>query len=241
MKVEIYSDIACPWCYIGERRLARALAAFPGASDVEVVFRPYQLDPAAPERARPVAEYLAKRFGRPADAMLARVTQEAAGEGITMDWDRALAVNTLTAHRLLRLAEREYGAATQRALMERLFEAHFARGGDVADHALLTELAASVGMDAERVRVYLASNEGEPELRAELQAARARGVNAVPTFILDEQYAVEGAQSASTFLQVLEEVQRRSLAAVPDAERADDAEQADDACADGACVVGERA
>jgi predicted DsbA family dithiol-disulfide isomerase len=232
MKVEIYSDVACPWCYIGERRFARALAALPGGDDVEVVFRPYQLDPGAPAAAVPIAQYLARRFGRPVDDMLARVTGEAAQEGITMHWDRALAVNTRTAHRLLRLAEREYGADVQRALMERLFEAHFTAGGDVADHALLIELAASVGMDATRVRDYLASGDGDAELGEEFAAARELGVQAVPTFVFDGQYAVSGAQPASTFLQVLEEVQQRSAAATA----GDDA--AADACADGSCAVG---
>src|SRR5690606_15920826 len=117
MKVEIYSDVACPWCYIGERRFARALAAFPGAEDVEVVFRPYQLDANTPHQAVPMAQYLERRFGRPVNDMLGRVTSEAGREGITMNWDRALAVNTRTAHRLMRLAEREYGAEVQRALM----------------------------------------------------------------------------------------------------------------------------
>ena len=117
MKVEIYSDVVCPWCYIGERRFARALAAF-GGGDVEVVFRPFQLDPAAPTAAEPIARYLERRFGARAGSMLGSVSAAAAAEGITMDWDRALAANTRTAHRLLGLAEREYGAGTQRALAE---------------------------------------------------------------------------------------------------------------------------
>ncbi len=231
MKVEIYSDVVCPWCYIGERRFERALAAFPGAAEVEVVFRPYQLDPSTPETAQPIAEYLQRRFGRPAGGMMAQVGAAAAGEGITVDWDRALAVNTRTAHRLLRLAEREYGPAVQRALMDRLFDAHFSRGGDVSDHAQLTELAAAAGMDADRVRAYLASGEGAEELEAEFAEARALGVQAVPTFVFDGQYVVEGGQPASTFLQVLEEVQR--LGAAASSAGTDDAA----ACDDGVCAV----
>src|SRR5690554_4302487 len=100
MKVEIYSDIVCPWCYIGDRRFARALAAFPGAAQVDVVYRPYQLDPDAPEEPIPLKSYLERRFGRPVDGMLQRVSETAREEGIEMDWDRALSVNTLTAHRL---------------------------------------------------------------------------------------------------------------------------------------------
>ena len=208
MKVEIYSDIVCPWCYIGERRFARALAQFEG--DVEVVFRPYQLDASAPAQAVPLPQYLASRFGRSAHEMIERVTREAAGEGISMDMPNAQAVNTRTAHRLARLAEREYGAEVQRALVERLFDAHFTRGLDVSDHASLTALAAAVGMDAERVREYLASGEGERETGEELDAARRLGIGAVPTFVIDGQYAVQGAQPTSTFVEVLGEVGRLS-------------------------------
>jgi predicted DsbA family dithiol-disulfide isomerase len=212
MKVEIYADIVCPWCYIGERRFERALAAYPGSEDVEVLFRPYQLDPAAPATALPLRDYLERRFGGPADGMMKQVGAAAAGEGITIEWDRALAVNTFRAHLLLRLALAENGPAVQRALLERLFAAHFTEGGDVSDPALLTRLAAEAGMDEERVRGHLASGEGEAELRAELAEARSLGIRAVPTFLIDEQYLVEGAQSPSAFLQALEEVERRSAA-----------------------------
>lgn len=238
MKVEIYSDVVCPWCYIGERRFARALAAFPGAEDIEIVFRPFQLDADAPAAAVPIAQYLERRFGGPAGDKLAQVSAAAASEGIAFDWDRALAVNTRTAHRLLRLAEREYGAAMQRALMERLFDAYFSRGGDVSDHALLTELAVAAGMDAARVRAYLASDEGAAELEAEFTDARQRGVQAVPTFVFDGQFAVSGAQSASTFLQVLEEVQQRAQAAAAPGAAAGESGDEAEACADGACAVG---
>jgi len=229
MKVEIYSDVVCPWCYIGERRFARALAAFPQADRVDIVYRSYQLDPEAPAQAVPLKQYLARRFGAAVDGMLARVTQTAAAEGIVMDWDRALSVNTLTAHRLLGLAEREYGAAVQRALFEKLFEAHFTRGVDVADHEQLADLAASVGMDRARVRAYLASDEGLAETREALEHARRIGVRAVPTFVFDGEFAVEGAQPASVFLQVLEEVASRNAPG--------EAGEADEACADGACAV----
>ena len=240
MKVEIYSDVACPWCYIGERRLERALAAFPGGADVEVVFRPFQLDPSMPDRATPLTKHLERKFGPGMTARLGHVRSAAAGEGITLDFDRALAVNTLTAHRLMRLAEREHGAAVQRALADRLFEAYFASGGDVSDHALLASLAEQVGMSAARVREHLASDEGAAELQAELRAARELGVQAVPTFVFDGTYVVEGGQPASTFLQVLEEVQRRSAgeAGEQGGERTDiDGDGADEACADGACAV----
>jgi predicted DsbA family dithiol-disulfide isomerase len=235
MKVEIYSDVVCPWCYIGERRFQRALAAFPGAGSVEVVYRAYQLDPGAPEEAVPVREYLRKRFGRPVDEMLRRVTENARGEGIEIDWDRALSVNTLTAHRLLRLAEREYGPAVQRALVEKLFASHFSLGGDVSDPELLAGLAESVGMDGARVRAYLASGEGLEETRAEIDRARDLGITAVPTFVFEGRWAVQGAQPASTFLQALEEV--ASQVAAEGSAGGSVRDDAGDACADGSCAL----
>lgn len=228
MKVEIYSDIVCPWCYIGERRFARALSGFPHADDVEIVFRPFQLDPGAPTAAVPTAQHLAARYGARAEAMMQNVTQVGASEGITFRFDRALAVNTRTAHRLLRLAEREHGPAVQRALAERLFDAYFTQGADIGDQAQLVALAASAGMDAERARAYLASGEGDAELGAELEEARALGVQAVPTFVFDGQYVVEGGQPASVFLQVLEEVERLGKAAAV-------ATPGGETCSDGAC------
>ena len=207
MKVEIYSDISCPWCYIGEKRFAAALASF-DEPDVEVVFRPYQLDPGAPTKPRPLLAALREKFGVGVPQMLARVTDAAREEGIEIHWDKAVAVNTLTAHRLLRLALQEHGAVVQRALAERLFKAHFSDGGDVGDLALLTELASAAGMDRERTRARLESSDGLAATRAEIAHAQELGVRAVPTFVFDEQYVVEGGQPSAVFGEVLREVAR---------------------------------
>ena len=203
VKIEVYSDVACPWCYLGERRLARALKKFPGRDDVDVVFRPFQLDPTTPERAAPLLDDLERKFGAHAREMTAQITETGSKEGIDFDFDHALAVNTFTAHRLLRLAEREYGADVQRDLACKLFEAHFEEGADVGDPGELTALAVEVGLDARRVAAYLASDEGVAETRAEIAAARELGITAVPTFVIDGQYAVQGAQPPEIFLQVL--------------------------------------
>jgi predicted DsbA family dithiol-disulfide isomerase len=205
MKVEIYSDISCPWCYIGEKRFATALASY-ADRDVDVSFRPYQLDPEAPTDPRPLTSALREKFGANVQQMLDRVTNVARGEGIEMHWDKAVAVNTITAHRLLRLALAEYGADVQRAVAEKLFDAHFTRGGDVGDRELLVALAGSAGMDADRVQQYLDSDDGLAETRAEIEQARAIGVRAVPTFVFDGQYVVEGGQPAAVFADVLREV-----------------------------------
>jgi predicted DsbA family dithiol-disulfide isomerase len=229
MKVEIYSDIACPWCYIGEHRFKRALAAYPRADQVEVVYRSFQLDPSAPASPVPLLAHLEEKFGARVHEMLGRVGDAAQGEGIAIDWERAQSVNTLTAHRLLRLAEHDYGAEVQRALVEKLFEAYFTRGGNVADPELLTELAAQVGMDRARVQEYLATGEGAEETRYEIDQARRLGISSVPTFVFEERFAVPGAQPASTFLQALEQV-----AAHLASEGAED--NGDEACADGRCA-----
>ena len=226
MKVEIYSDVVCPWCYIGERRFERALAAFP--EPVEVVFRPFQLDPGAPVEAIPLTRYLERRFGQRMDAMTGHVSEAAASEGIRIDWESAQAVNTERAHRLMRLAEREHGAEVQRELAGKLFDAHFTRGLNVGEVETLAELAVSVGMDGDRARAHLASDEGVEELRAEMAGARELGVRAVPAFVFEGMYVVEGAQSASTFLQLLEKVREE----LPAGEPAGGA-----GCESGACAV----
>ncbi len=233
MKVEIYSDVVCPWCYIGERRFARALSAFPRAGEVEVVFRPYQLDAEAPVTPRPLLESLGRKFGSRVPEMLSRVSGAARDEGIEMRWDEALAVNTLTAHRLLRFAEHEYGPAVQRSVAERLFDAHFTRGANIADPALLAGLAAESGMDEERTCDYLETDEGLREVTAEIAEAQRLGIRAVPTFVFDGRYIVEGGQPAPTFLRALEEVARLGREAAIEAAADDGA----DACADGTCRV----
>lgn len=230
MKVEIYSDIVCPWCYIGERRFQRALEAFgPAARDVEVVFRPYQLDPSAPMEPGPLRERLAMRFGQSAVGMMDRVTESAAGEGIDIDWESAIFANTITAHRLMWLADREYGPAVQTELAEKLFELHFTRGGDVSSARDLTEAAVAAGMDEARVTAFLASSEGLEEVRDQIESARRIGVVAVPTFVFDGKWAIQGAQPVSTFLRALEDVK------AAEAEKSAPAPDAD--CADGVCAV----
>lgn len=212
IKVEIYSDVACPWCYIGKARFEQALRAFPGADTVEVVYRPYQLDPGAPTEAEPMMAYLERRFGASARAMADRVMENARSNGLVMDYDRGLAANTLNAHRLMRLAEREHGRDVQGEVAARLFEAHFAEGRDVGSADVLTEIAQAAGMDASRVREYLASGHGTREVREDVEQAQRLGITAVPSFVLDGKYLVQGAQPMAVFLEALETVARESSA-----------------------------
>ncbi|PYP76250.1 MAG: DsbA family oxidoreductase [Gemmatimonadetes bacterium] len=203
MRVDIYSDVACPWCYIGQARFERALDDFPGKEHIEVRYRPYQLDPRAPMSAEPMYDYLERRFGARGRSMASHVIGIARGEGLEMDYDRGLSVNTLNAHRLLMLADREHGAAIQRALMRRLFDAHFSEGKDVGDPRVLAELAADVGMDPDPVRNYLETDEGAGEVHEAIAAAQRLGVSAVPSYVFDDKYLVEGAQPTELFLQAL--------------------------------------
>jgi len=212
MRVDIYSDVACPWCYIGQARFERALADYAGADDLEIRYRAYQLDPGAPMRAEPMLEYLARRFGARARTMANHVIEIGRAEGLMMDYDRGLSVNTLNAHRLLALAERDQGADVQRTLVRQLFAAHFAEGRDVGDPRVLSELAAGVGMDADAVRASLESDAGTREVREEIAAAQRLGVSAVPTYVFDEKYVVEGAQPSEYFLQALNTVAEQSSA-----------------------------
>ena len=203
MRIDIYSDVACPWCYIGLARFERALATFGGADRLDIRYRPYQLDPRAPTDAEPMFDYLARRFGASARAKAAHVVEIARGEGLVMDYERGLMVNTLNAHRLLILAEREYGPAAQRELLRRLFRAHFSEGQDVGDPRVLARLAADVGMDTDEARNYLETEEGTREVREGIAEAQRIGVSAVPTYVFDDRYVLEGAQPTELFLQAL--------------------------------------
>lgn len=248
IEVEIYSDVVCPWCYIGEHRFFQALEAFPGREKVEVVFRPYQLDPGAPQRAIPLTEYLGRRYGDRAQGMMSRVGAVAAEEGIAIDWDRALAGNTYSAQRMIRLALEEYGAGVQRALVERLFALHFSDGGDLTDPEKLVAEAAAAGMNPDRVRAFLDSDEGVWEIDEAFDRARALGISGVPTFVFNGQWAVQGAQRMSTFLQALEqaeeevakEAERTAAVAAESGDRGEAESSAasdSESCEDGVCSV----
>jgi predicted DsbA family dithiol-disulfide isomerase len=233
VKVEIYSDIACPWCYVGKSRFERALAAFPQGDAVEVVYRPYQLDPTAPEEPRPHREVLAAKFGPQALAMDDRLAQLGAAEGLSFDFDSVLENNSLLAHRLLRFALDEYGAAAQTRLKGRLMTGHFAEGLDIGDAVQLTDAAVAAGLDRTAVTAFLDGDALTDEVLADIDEARQLGITAVPTFVFEGQWAVQGGQETSTFLRVLEQVAKDT--AQPDPSTPTSAEDA--ACTDGACEV----
>lgn len=207
MRIDIFSDIVCPWCYIGKRRLEAALAEFEHADQVEVVWRSYQLDPSAPKgQSISTVEALGAKFpGGPEQVkeMLARTQGMAAEEGLEFGGN-SFHANTVDAHRLLHLALEEGGSVVQGALKEALFKAHFTDNVNVGEAAVLTTVATSVGLDADRVAQVLASDEYDDAVRADIAQAQAYGSTGVPFFVVDAKYGVSGAQAKEAFTQVLE-------------------------------------
>jgi len=202
--VEIWSDVICPWCYIGKRRFEQALAQFDGRDDVEVVWRSFELDPDAPTvTGRRVVEVLAEKYGvsvGEAAAMQARVTSAAAGEGLEYHLDRTQRGNSVDAHRLLHLAA-EHGLQSE--LKERLFRAYFTDGEVIGDHDTLTRLATEVGLPAADVADVLASDRYLDAVGDDEATAQRLGCRGVPFFVVDRRVAVAGAQDPSVLLELL--------------------------------------
>ncbi|WP_063794322.1 DsbA family oxidoreductase, partial [Kitasatospora sp. MBT63] len=197
------SDVVCPWCYIGKRRFEKALEAFPQAADVEVVYRPFQLNPLSSEAGEPSSQVYERKFGKPAQAIFGPLTQAAAAEGITFRMDDAIAANTFSAHRLIWFAARH---GLQSEVKEGLLAHYFTNGGHLADKAQLADVGVAAGLDRDQVEAFLASQDGVAEVRSELAEAAELGITSVPTFVFDGQVAVPGAQSPELLLEVMEKV-----------------------------------
>ena len=204
MKVEIWSDVVCPWCYIGKRRFEAALAQFEHRDEVEVIWRSFQLDPGASRNSElTVSQLLAGKYGMDitqAEAANARVTELAAAEGLEYHLETARYSNTFDAHRLIHLA---YRHDLQNEMKERLMRAYFTEGAAVGDAETLVQLASEVGIDADEARNVLNSEKYADEVRADEGKARAYGISGVPFFAIDEKYGVSGAQSTEVLLGVL--------------------------------------
>ena len=204
MKVEIWSDVVCPWCYIGKRRFEKALDQFDHRGDIEVEFRSFELNPSAPtDQQGNLEEALARKYGlslEQARAMNARVVEAAAGEGLEYRFDIAKRSNTFDAHRMIHLAAAE---GMQSAMKERLMAAYFMEGRAIGDRDTLVELAAEVGIDAERARATLDSEEFADEVRADEREAGELGITGVPFFVINRRYAVSGAQPPELLLKAL--------------------------------------
>jgi predicted DsbA family dithiol-disulfide isomerase len=216
--VEVFSDIVCPWCFIGERRFQRAvaeLATDPDFPGLDYVFRPFQLDPRAPKTGVPAVDAYARKFGGPdgAAAVIARVTTAAAEEGLEFHLDRAIRTNTADAHRLLWWALQTAGPDAQHLLAEQLMLAYFTDGEDIGDPDVLARRAASCGLDPGRARELLAEEKGLEALAVGLRRAAELGITAVPTFVVDATWSIPGAQDTDVFVRLLRRIAEKRHAA----------------------------
>ena len=204
MKVEIWSDIACPFCYIGKRSFDEAFAQFEHARETEVVWRSFQLGPGMPKQIKgDIYDVLAAKYGgtrEQAQAMNGRVSAMAEQTGLECDFDAIKPTNTLDAHRLVHLAGRHGLAAEAKEL---LFEAYFRDGLNVSDHGVLTGLADKLGLDPADVSELLATDLYATEVVAEQDEAHDLGISAVPTFVFDRKSGIPGAQTSDLLLEAL--------------------------------------
>jgi predicted DsbA family dithiol-disulfide isomerase len=207
VKVEIWSDVVCPWCFIGKRRFEQAAAAFP--HPVDVVYRSFELDQSAPVGAtETVTASLAQKYGGEARVaqLQQHVAQLAEEVGLRLRLDETLHTNTVDAHRLLHLALDRGGPAAQHTLQDALLAAYFEDVRDVSDPVVVREVATGAGLDAAEVDDVLAGDRYREAVSADIEQARAYGAGGVPFFVFEESYAVSGAQPTEVFAQVLEQV-----------------------------------
>lgn len=205
MKIEVFADIACPWCYIGEKRLREALARRPQIR-AELEWRAFQLQPGIPREGLPWEAFMARKFGGAGNMQraFAQVARVGAGDGLQFNFERvARAINTLDAHRLILWAA-PFGKSFE--LAEAMFEAHFSNGRNLNALGDLLEVVASVGLGAEAAKDFLASGELEDRVEQDQQLAARFGIGGVPFFVFDRQYGLSGAQPLEVFLQVLDKV-----------------------------------
>jgi predicted DsbA family dithiol-disulfide isomerase len=238
LRVDIWSDIACPWCYVGKRRLETALQAFARRDAVEVVWHSFELDPQAPtENAQNMRDALARKYGRSAEQaqdMMDAMTQTAAGEGLTYHFEQTRLTNTFLAHQLLHLAAER---GVQDAMKERLLRAYMTEGRHVGDLDTLVALAAEVGLDSAEVRAALAGGQYAPDVRRDEAQAHALGITGVPFFVLGGKYGVSGAQVPEVLLGALQQVWAETH---PAPLTLIGAAAPVEGCEDGSCAVPER-
>jgi predicted DsbA family dithiol-disulfide isomerase len=211
MKVEIWSDIACPFCYIGKKKFETALEQFEGKDEVEIIYRSYELDPNAPVQAeQDVHDMLAAKYGmtrEKAQEMNRNVADQANAIGLPFDADGMKLTNTHNAHRLAHLANK-HGKMSE--MTDRLYKAYFADSLHVGEQDTLTKLATEIGIDTAEVASLFTSDSYSQEVRADEQEAASLGIRGVPYFVIDRKYGISGAQPSETFLQALQKVQEEN-------------------------------
>ena len=213
MKIEIWSDIMCPFCYIGKRHLEKALETFPGRDSVEITWKSYQLDPTIPmsfEEPVGVYEYLADRKGwslEQSEQMHERVVEMAASVGLEYNFDKAVVANSLYAHRVIQLAKEK---GLDDAIQEIFFRAYFTEGRDLASVEELVVLGEEVGLAEEDIRVAIASEEYAYRVSQDIQEGVNLGVRGVPFFVFDRKYGISGAEPIQVFIDTLNQTQHAS-------------------------------
>jgi predicted DsbA family dithiol-disulfide isomerase len=219
VRIDVFSDVVCPWCFLGKRRLEAALADLEHdpdggggqwAADVEVRWRAFQLDPGAGPEPGDLQRSIDAKYGPGAfGSMTRRLGALGAPVGINFRFDIAVRVNTLDAHRLLAWALATHGSASQNELAEAVFSAYFEHGADVSNHATLASLAGSVGLDAEAAATMLASGGMANEVADDLASARDADIHAVPTMVVAERLMIPGAQEPETLRALLVRAHQR--------------------------------
>jgi len=204
MKIDIWSDIMCPFCYIGKRKLEGALKQFDHSDDVEVEWHSFQLDPnMKPQPGKSLYQYLAERKGQSLDWSVKvhqQMTQTAKAEGLEYNFDKAVIANSFDAHRLIHMAK-HHGLGD--AAKERILKAYFTEGKNVGDHPTLISLGAEIGLNPDEVFTMLESNEYADAVHADIDMSQELGINGVPFFVFDNKYAISGAQPTEHFLSGL--------------------------------------
>jgi predicted DsbA family dithiol-disulfide isomerase len=210
VRVDTWSDVVCPWCYLGTRRFEEAVARLEGR-EVEVVHRAFELDPNVPAEGMDLAEYLARKFGGSQRVAMThdRLDRAAGDVDVEFRWDGKRRINTFDAHRLAAWALATSGPLVQNDLHQRLFRAYFTDNRDLADHAVLAALAAEAGLDPERAAEVLATDAYGDEVRADERQASELDIHAVPTFVIEGRWVIPGAQEIDTFVELLERAGER--------------------------------
>jgi predicted DsbA family dithiol-disulfide isomerase len=207
VRVDIWSDIACPFCYIGKRRFESALSQFEQRDLVELHWRSFQLDPdlKAAEGQTMLQHLAEKKLWSPAHAteMMGYVSKMAAGSGLTYNLEKSIVANSFDAHRLIQLAKKHQKAND---IEELLFAAYFSESRNIADHTVLLDIAQRAGLDNAEVKKMLASDEFTKDVHADMAEARTLGISGVPFFLFNNSYAISGAQETSIFLGALEKI-----------------------------------
>ena len=214
MQIDVISDAVCPWCFIGKRRLSRALAMRPQVN-AQVFWRPYRLDPTIPREGVDRRAYLKAKFGDSprTSAMGDAIRSEGAGEGIDFSFDKiAKTPNTLDSHRLIRWAA---GAGVQDAIVERLFKAYFIDGRDIGDAGVLTDIAAEAGMDPVLVGDLLSKDADLAAVEREAGMANEMGISGVPTFIFDSRFMISGAREPEILAKIIDRAVAAAIESAP--------------------------